>query len=39
MAWSQINENNEQAKRQLQNGWFQAQSDLLVAVEPPEYLC
>lgn len=34
-----MNENNEQAKRQLQSGWLRVQTDLLVAVKPPDCLC
>lgn len=34
-----MNENNELAKRQLQSGWHWVQTDLLVAVKPPECLC
>lgn len=33
-----MNENNEQAKRQLQSGWIRVQTDLLVAVKPPACL-
>lgn len=34
-AQKQMNENNEQAERQLQSGWLWVQADSLVAAKPP----